>query len=189
MYKNKFRCCRLITITLLASLLNVSSCSAYIPITIEQKFNNRSIVIGLPHNVLETMSKIISRDNKIPISFANKYAKDILDSAIRHSIDPLLIMSVISIESKFNPLARNNGAIGLMQIVSRHHKNKISSPKILLEPSKNIDIGTQILKECFDKSKSEVTALSRYNGSLGVNTRYAKKVLHQRNKYTSELYL
>ncbi len=184
-----YRCCRLITLTLLASLLNVSSCSAFAPITIEQKLNNRSIVIGLPHNVLDSMSKIISRDNKISITSANRYAKHILDSAIRYSIDPILIMSIISIESKFNPIAKNNGAIGLMQIVGSQHKKKISSPKILLEPSHNIDIGVQILKECFDQSKSEVTALSRYNGSLGINTKYAKKVLTKRNKYSNELYL
>lgn len=184
MKTHKLRCCRIVALTLLL----LSTTNKALPITIEQNYSNSSIVIGLPYNILDKMSKIISRESQISIDSAMKYSISILDSAIKYSIDPILILSIISIESRFNPTARNNGAIGLMQVVGKYHKNKISSPKLLLDPHHNIDIGTQILKECIEVSKSDVSALSRYNGSFGVNTVYAKKVLKKKNKYSSEIF-
>ena len=100
------------------------------------------------------------------------------------SIDPLLIVAVIAVESSFNPKARSPmGAHGLMQVIPRYHMDKLPKghgKKALMNPIINVKVGTQILDEYISRHGSVVAGLQSYNGSSDRKHRYAKKVLGEK---------
>lgn len=104
--------------------------------------------------------------------------------AHEYRMDPLLILAVIGVESKFNPLAKSaDGAHGLMQIIPRFHLDKVpngAGVKGFLDPIINIKVGTRILKEAIERQKNVIAGLQAYSGSSGVGSRYANKVLAEK---------
>jgi soluble lytic murein transglycosylase-like protein len=101
-----------------------------------------------------------------------------------YRMDPLLILAVIGVESRFNPLAKSpDGAHGLMQIIPRFHLDKVpngTGVKGFLDPTINIKVGTRILKEAIQRHGSLIAGLQAYSGSSGVGSRYANKVLAEK---------
>jgi len=137
--------------------------------------------------VIDATAAIIKREGNLPIEVAKKYALWIYDAGVRHNVDPILIMSVMAVESKFDYRAISpTGPIGLLQIAYTWHKEKTTQSG-LFDPKNNINVGTQILKEYSDKSSTEVEMLLRFNGSLGSAPVYAMKVLSHKKKYSKEI--
>jgi soluble lytic murein transglycosylase-like protein len=101
-----------------------------------------------------------------------------------YRMDPLLILAVIGVESRFNPLAKSaDGAHGLMQIVPRFHLDKVpngAGVKGFLDPIVNIRVGTRILKEAIERHGNMTAGLQAYSGSSGVGSKYANKVLAEK---------
>lgn len=98
------------------------------------------------------------------------------------NLDPLLILAVVAIESRFNPIAESAyGAKGLMQVVPRFHPEKLvahGGDDALLEPSVNLQVGTQILKTYIRQAGSLESGLQVYAGaSDDPENRYAQKVM------------
>ncbi len=87
----------------------------------------------------------------------------------KYDIDPLLILSIIAIESAFNPKAKSKaGAVGLMQVLVKLHKSKFNSfggVKAATEVVPAIEVGTRILKEYVNKTGSLAKGLKLYVGS------------------------
>ena len=112
----------------------------------------------------------------------------IVSSAYRagaeHRVDPLLILAVVAIESRFNPLAESVfGAKGLMQVMPKYHQEKLSEhggDTALLEPEVNIQVGAQILREYLRRSGETESALQMYVGDGSPDTLYPGKVLAER---------
>jgi soluble lytic murein transglycosylase-like protein len=103
----------------------------------------------------------------------------------QHSIDPLLILAVMAIESRYNPVAESSmGARGLMQVIPKYHLEKLldhGGEPALLEPAVNIVVGTQILREYQRRFRDTETALQMYAGALDdATTQYASKVLAEK---------
>jgi soluble lytic murein transglycosylase-like protein len=103
----------------------------------------------------------------------------------RHSLDPLLILAVMAVESRYNPVAKSlMGAKGLMQVIPRFHLEKLAGhggEVALLEPEINIHVGAQILREYLDRFGELETALQMYAGALDDPTsQYAAKVLAEK---------
>lgn len=103
------------------------------------------------------------------------------------AVDPLLILAVISVESRFNPVAESNfGAKGLMQIIPKFHKDKLighGGEEALLNPEVNILVGAQVLREYLRRFGGTETALQAYNGAFEEPTsQYAKQVLSERSR-------
>jgi soluble lytic murein transglycosylase-like protein len=89
-------------------------------------------------------------------------------------LDPLLILSVIAIESRFNPFSESPvGAQGLMQVMSKVHKdrfNELGGVKAALNPVANIKVGAMILRDCVKAAGSIEGGLKRYVGATDNET-------------------
>ncbi|MBI3372266.1 MAG: transglycosylase SLT domain-containing protein [Betaproteobacteria bacterium] len=109
-----------------------------------------------------------------------------------HRVDPLLILAVIAVESRFNPVAESVfGARGLMQVIPKFHVDKVASlggQDALLEPSANIQVGAQILRQYLRRFGETETALQMYAGAFDdANSAYASKVLAERARIEQTL--
>ncbi|TXI92618.1 MAG: lytic transglycosylase domain-containing protein [Neisseriales bacterium] len=96
-----------------------------------------------------------------------------------HGLDPLLVLSVITVESHFDTKAKSSyGAQGLMQIMPFWLKEFAVKNGSLFDYRINIRLGCAILKHYLDREKGDLfRALARYNGSLG-QSKYALKVFN-----------
>lgn len=100
-------------------------------------------------------------------------------------LDPLLILSVIAIESRFNPLSESPvGAQGLMQVMSKIHHAKFQKHggiSAALNPVANIKVGSRILKEYVVQGGSVEAGLKKYVGAANFTTDfgYGNKVLSE----------
>lgn len=104
--------------------------------------------------------------------------------AKRADLSPELVLSVIHVESGFNPYAVSYvGAQGLMQVMP-FWKNELGRKEDnLINVATNLRYGCTILKHYLKREKGDWTrALARYNGSLG-RTKYPEKVMNFWQKY------
>lgn len=102
-------------------------------------------------------------------------------------LDPLLIIAVIAVESRFNPIAESvAGAKGLMQIIPKYHGDKLEEyggEKAVFDPAANIQVGSQILKEYIRNTGNLGIALQMYAGALSdFDDQYTSKVLNEKNR-------
>lgn len=109
------------------------------------------------------------------------------DSGRRVGLDPILILAVISVESRFNPIAESvAGAQGLMQVIPKWHLDKLSvhgGQDTVLDPDVNILVGSMILKEYIQRGGSITRGLQMYNGSLNDQTLYySNKVMTEKQR-------
>lgn len=96
-------------------------------------------------------------------------------------VDPLLLVAVMAIESRFNPFAESPmGAQGLMQVIPKWHPDKVdvkTDKGAMFDPDTNIRVGALVLKEYIQSTGSVERALQQYNGSSDPTTPYANKVM------------
>jgi soluble lytic murein transglycosylase-like protein len=102
-------------------------------------------------------------------------------------VDPVLILAVMAIESRYNPVAESDmGAKGLMQVIPKFHQEKLldhGGEHALLDPEVNIHVGAQILREYYRRFGDLETALQMYAGAFDEPTsQYAGKVLGEKNR-------
>jgi soluble lytic murein transglycosylase-like protein len=108
----------------------------------------------------------------------------------RYSVDPLLILAVMAVESRYNPVAESTvGAKGLMQVIPKFHLEKLmdhGGEQTLLEPEVNIQVGARILREYQRRFGDTETALQMYAGAFDEPTaQYAAKVLAEKARLDS----
>ena len=101
------------------------------------------------------------------------------------SVDPLLILAVAAVESRYNPVAESvYGAKGLMQVIPKYHLEKLldhGGEDSLLDPDVNINVGAQILREYQRRFGDTESALQMYAGAFDEPTsQYASKVLAEK---------
>ena len=100
-------------------------------------------------------------------------------------IDPLLILSVMAIESGLNPFAESPvGAQGLMQVMSKVHHDKfqdLGGVKAALNPVANIRVGALILKDYVTRGGSVEAGLKMYVGAADSDndSGYGARVLNE----------
>jgi soluble lytic murein transglycosylase-like protein len=102
-------------------------------------------------------------------------------------LDPLLVLAVIAVESRFNPIAESGmGAKGLMQIIPRFHLDKLRAAggeDAVFDPESNILVGARILQEYVYRTGTLVAGLQQYNGaSRDSNAYYAQRVMAERER-------
>ena len=108
-------------------------------------------------------------------------------TAAQVGLDPLLVLAVISVESRFNPIAESGmGARGLMQIIPKYHLDKLAAhggEDAVLDPDSNIAVGAQILREYVRRTGSLQAGLQYYNGAAwDEEARYTQRVLTERRR-------
>jgi hypothetical protein len=110
--------------------------------------------------------------------------------AVGHEVnlDPLLILAVMAVESRFNPIAESGaGAQGLMQVIPKYHADKLPDSRTdasFLNPSVNVRVGAKVLKDYIGRSGGDLqTGLQMYNGSPWDSTaQYASKVIAEKER-------
>lgn len=108
-------------------------------------------------------------------------------------VDPLLVLSVIAIESGFNPHARNlQGAEGLMQVRTTVHEEKFlpfGGARAAFDPEANIRVGVQILRDYLLREGSVEAALKAYVGAARRrhDGGYGLKVMRERDQVQQAL--
>lgn len=104
------------------------------------------------------------------------------------NLDPLLILSVVAIESALNPFAQSSmGAQGLMQVMTRVHAERFvehGGDLAALDPIANMKVGSEILHELIRRGGSLERGLQLYVGAGNApdDGGYGAKVLGERSR-------
>ena len=107
-----------------------------------------------------------------PLEKSSSDLNAIVDKAARaHDVDPLLVHSMIKVESNYNVHAvSNKGAEGLMQLTpSTARMLGVSNS---FDPQQNIEAGVKYLKYLKDLYKDDRLALAAYNAGPGAVDKY-----------------
>ena len=101
-------------------------------------------------------------------------------------LDPMLILAVISVESRFNPFAESPmGAKGLMQVIPRFHAEKfdpLGGEEAAFDLEANITVGAQVLKQYIRRAGDLADALRMYVGASSDGNGYSAKVMTERDR-------
>lgn len=137
---------------------------------------------------LGRVATAISRRYRVSPLVADRLVRAVSREGQSEGVDPLLILSVISVESGFNPFAESAlGAQGLMQVVPRYNSDRLGADEeaagSLFDPERNIQIGTQALKSYLTRSVNLETALQQYGNSSGVtDVGFVSRVLQEQER-------
>jgi hypothetical protein len=134
----------------------------------------------------------LSRRYRIASDVTEQFVGAAYDAGQQVGLDPLLILAVMAVESRFNPIAESGmGAKGLMQVIPKHHQDKLAEhggEGALLDPLINIPVGARILKEYIRRTGSLEAGLQFYNGAMADPTsRYAQKVFAEKERIEQAL--
>lgn len=137
--------------------------------------------------VMEAALDQVSQRYRVSSDALEPVFRAVQAAAQKRGLDPLLVIAVISIESRFNPFSQSPmGAQGLMQIIPRYHQDKalnLSADSPFLDPIANVQMGTQILQEFIRQQGGLMAGLQYYNGALGDEEQaYANKVLAEKQR-------
>ena len=131
------------------------------------------------------VTEFISKRYRVAQDAISSYVATAYRAGSEWKVDPLLILAVMAVESRYNPVAESTmGARGLMQVIPKFHGEKLlehGGETALLDPSVNIQVGAQILREYLRRFGETETALQMYAGAFDEpNSSYAFKVLAER---------
>ena len=131
------------------------------------------------------LAEFIAKRYRIAQSAAARFVSIAYRAGEQHSVDPLLILAVMAIESRYNPVAESVvGAKGLMQVIPKFHLEKLmdhGGEHAVLEPEVNIEVGAQILREYTRRFGDQEFALQMYGGAVDEpGSQYAAKVLAEK---------
>ncbi len=133
------------------------------------------------------LANYVSRKYRIAPDVTEQFVGAAYDAGRQQGLDPLLILAVMAVESRFNPVAESlMGAKGLMQVIPKHHLDKLlehGGEEAVLDPMINIALGARILKEYVRRTGSLEAGLQFYNGALAdPSSQYAQKVFAEKER-------
>lgn len=131
------------------------------------------------------VTEYIAKRYRVSEAAVGGYVATAYRAGAQYSVDPLLILAVMAVESRYNPVAESGvGAKGLMQVMPQFHLEKLAvhgGEDALLEPEVNIEVGAQILREYQRRFHDTEAALQMYAGAFDEPTsQYATKVLAEK---------
>lgn len=125
----------------------------------------------------------LSKKYKVAAEPLSVLVAEAYDIGKRTKLDPTLILSIMAVESSFNPFAQSPvGAQGLMQVMTRIHGDKYQSAGgsfAAFDPVTNLRVGVQVLQECIARAGSLEGGLRYYVGAANLEDDggYAGKVI------------
>ncbi|ALE55656.1 transglycosylase SLT domain protein [Paraburkholderia graminis] len=133
------------------------------------------------------VASYLARRYRVAQEPVSELVKAAFDTGREVGLDPLLLLSVMAIESGFNPYAESGvGAQGLMQVMSKVHSDKFQyfgGESAALEPVANIKVGALVLKDCIARGGSLPGGLRLYVGSTSPDDGgYGAKVMAERGR-------
>jgi|AntAceMinimDraft_5_1070358.scaffolds.fasta_scaffold50640_2 hypothetical protein len=137
---------------------------------------------------VKALEHYISRKYRVAKQVVDRLVESVLVAGNDLNVNPVLILAVMSVESRFNPYAESSvGAQGLMQVMTRVHTDKFEKldrpPTAAFNPEVNIRIGVQILSDCIRRRGSEVGGLKCYVGATTSDDGgYSQKVQAERRR-------
>ena len=136
---------------------------------------------------LLALAEFVSKRYRVSLDVTLELVSAAYAAGEQTSLDPLLIIAVMAVESRFNPIAESvSGAKGLMQVIPKYHMEKIiasGGEKAVLEPEINILLGARILREYIVRSGDLTIGLQMYNGALdNGSNQYAAKVIGEKQR-------
>lgn len=140
-------------------------------------------VFGLNETQMKALEHYIARKYRVAKAVTDRIVESAIVVGAELDINPVLILAVMSVESRFNPYAESGaGAQGLMQVMTRVHTDKFQKfgegPADAFHPEVNIRVGAQILYDCIRRRGSITNGLKCYVGATTPNDGgYSKKVL------------
>jgi soluble lytic murein transglycosylase-like protein len=131
------------------------------------------------------ITEFIAKRYRVSDTAVANYVAAAYRAGEQYSLDPLLILAVMAIESRYNPVAESLvGAKGLMQVMPKYHLDKLADhggEEALLEPEVNIQVGAQILREYQRRCHDTEAALQMYAGAFDEPSgQYSTKVFAER---------
>jgi len=139
---------------------------------------------------IENLASVIARRYRVSLEATRPLVGAAYRAGSRSGVDPLLIVAIIAVESRFNPIAQSDGgAMGLMQIIPHFHADKFDAKAgSVLDPETNIQLGVTVLKDYIKRGGTEIAGLQLYNGSFGDPANgYATRVLAEKQRLQDAL--
>ena len=137
----------------------------------------------------EALGEYFAKRYRVSADAATEFVSTAHSVGREIGIDPLVILAVMAVESRFNPIAQSGmGAKGLMQVMPQYHREKFArygGTEAAFEQEANITVGAQIIKEYLVRSRTLTGALQLYAGaSDDPDTAYANRVLAEKARLT-----
>jgi len=173
--------------TALVPSKEVSLSPAFGPIRFDQNGLLAERTDSVDNERYRVIANYLSRRYRIAPDATEQLVGAAYDVGQQVGLDPLLILAVVAIESRFNPIAESGmGAKGLMQVIPKYHQDKLiehGGEEAVLDPMTNILLGARILKEYIRRMGSLEAGLQFYNGALSDPTsQYAQKVIAEQER-------
>jgi soluble lytic murein transglycosylase-like protein len=120
--------------------------------------------------------KLVRRETVARPAVAPARISEMVDQTARaHDVDPLLVHSIIQVESNYNPNAVSpKGAEGLMQLMPP--TARMLGVGNSFDPGENIEAGVKYLKQLQDLYKDDRLALAAYNAGPGAVEKFKRSV-------------
>ena len=134
---------------------------------------------------IEALTSAVARRYRVSEEAIRDVVRSSFEEARRNRLDPLLVVAIIAIESRFNPFAQSTmGAQGLMQVIPQYHSDKYDAgDESMLDPKINIRVGARVLREYILRAGNESAGLRLYSGNSDENdTGYATKVATEKQR-------
>jgi soluble lytic murein transglycosylase-like protein len=154
------------------------SCSVFVPAPSELSPVSAAPALTAPQPapLVVAIAKHIARyETGLLPHEVDTLAQTIVDEANRHELDPMLVMAVMTVESRYHNFAVSPvGAMGLMQVMPKTAEEvaaRLGIPWVgsqtLFDPSANVKVGVAYLKQLTDRYDHMDTALAAYNWGPG----------------------
>ena len=134
-----------------------------------------------------TLAIYLSRRYKVAQDATEQLVGAAHEAGSLTGVDPLLILAVMAVESRFNPIAESvMGAKGLMQVIPKFHQDKLDAlggEESVFDPMTNIMVGARILKDAVRRGGGLMPGLQLYAGAFSDDSQqYAQKVMAEKER-------